>query len=36
MESPKDIIVLDAGNENEPIVGPENFCCNLSLPFYVD
>jgi hypothetical protein len=36
MEKDKSIIVLDPGNDNELIVGPENFCCNLSLPFFVD
>lgn len=35
MERNKSIIVLDSGNENEPIVGPESFCCSLSLPFYL-
>jgi hypothetical protein len=34
MERKEVVVVLDAGNDAQPILGPEAFCCSLIFSFF--
>ena len=33
MERNESVVVLDAGNEDQPIIGPESYCCVMTFTF---
>ena len=33
MERNESVVILDAGNEDQPIIGPETWCCSLTFTF---
>lgn len=35
MERNESVVVLDAGNEDQPAIGPEVYCCALTFNFYI-
>jgi hypothetical protein len=35
MERNESVVILDAGNEDQPVIVPESFCCVLTMGFFI-